>query len=118
MSKPQSPAPSLPPARLRPDEAASLIGCHPHDIPVLVKAGLLKPLGRVPPNAVKYFSRRKVMELCDDDAWLARVTEAIIGHWRVKNGRRRCSPSSGLPARREQKRHLPGNPALMDGISA
>jgi hypothetical protein len=33
------------PARVMAEEAAWLLGFAPHDIPVLVMAGLLKPLG-------------------------------------------------------------------------
>ena len=84
-----TPLPALVAARLKPEEAARLIGCAAHDIPILIRAGLLKPLGRVQPNAVKYFSKRKVNELCEDDTWLAKVTDVIARHWRLKNERRR-----------------------------
>jgi len=83
------PLPPLPvTARILPEEAARLIGCAKHDIPILVRAGLLKPLGHPPPNGVKYFSRRRVLELCADDAWLAKATDAVIKHWKNKNARK------------------------------
>ena len=37
-----------PPARLGINETGWLLGFNEHDIPVLVSAGLLKPLGRPP----------------------------------------------------------------------
>lgn len=81
--------PSLPlTARILPEEAAQIIGCARHDIPILTRAGLLKPLGHPPPNGVKYFSRRRVLELCADDNWLAKATDAVIKHWRQKNSQR------------------------------
>jgi hypothetical protein len=85
-------------ARLKPEQVATYIGCYAHDIPILVRAGLLKPLGRVPPNAVKYFSKRRILELCGDDVWLARVTDTLSRHWQQKNGKRRRDPvESSLP---------------------
>jgi hypothetical protein len=68
MNDKKDPPPLPTTARIRPEEAARFIGCQEHDIPILVRAGLLKPLGPVPANAVKYFSKRKVLELCEDDA--------------------------------------------------
>ena len=65
------------PGRLNAEQAASLIGCQPHDIPALVRAKLLRPLGSPTPNAVKYFSSAKLLELCVDERWLGQVTRAI-----------------------------------------
>lgn len=90
------PIPPLPvTARILPEEAARLIGCAKHDIPILVRAGLLKALGHPPPNGVKYFSRRRVLELCADDAWLTRVSDALVRHWQRKNLRRGDVPPPG-----------------------
>ncbi len=89
--------PSLPlTARILPEEAAQIIGCARHDIPILTRAGLLKPLGHPPPNGVKYFSRRRVLELCADDNWLAKATDAVIKHWKQKNTKRTDTPRSDL----------------------
>lgn len=85
-------------ARLRPEQAAISLGCAAHDIPILIRAGLLKPLGRLSPNAVKHFSKRKVLELCQDDTWLARMTETISRHWQQKNQRRKSPEPSGAGA--------------------
>lgn len=87
-------------ARLKPEEAARLIGCQPHDIPILVRLGLLKPLGRPPVNAVKYFSRQRVLDLCSKDSWLVQVSDALVQHWQGKNLRRRTPVASVLPVRR------------------
>jgi len=77
------------PARLTSDQAAWLIGCQPHNIPALVAAKQLKPLGNVPVNAVKYFSTAEVLELRKDRNWLARVTTALQQNWVRKNARYR-----------------------------
>ena len=76
------------PARLTAEQAAWVINCQPHDIPVLVAARLLKPLGNAPPNSVKYFGSGELSELMEDRSWLAKVTNTITQHWQEKNHRR------------------------------
>ena len=74
-----------PPARLTVEQAAWVLNCQPHDIPILVTARLLKPLGTPRANSTKYFSLVEVSELARDPAWLARVTNALYEHWRERN---------------------------------
>ena len=76
----------MPPARLDVQETAWYLGFMVHDIPVLVRAGLLKPLVRTP-NAVKYFATANLAKLREDIQWLTRASEAITKHWRAKNTR-------------------------------
>jgi hypothetical protein len=76
------------PARLTVEQSAWALNCQPHDIPVLVAARLLKPLGNPPPNGSKFFATPEILELSRDRAWLARVTNALQQHWRGKNARR------------------------------
>jgi hypothetical protein len=52
-----------PPARLTAVQAAWVLNCQPHDVPVLVAARLLKPLGNPPPNIVKFFAALELLEL-------------------------------------------------------
>lgn len=73
------------PARLTAEQAAWVLNCQPHDVPILVVARLLKPLGNPPQNSVKYFSSLEILELAKDRAWLARMTNAVTQHWRTKN---------------------------------
>lgn len=80
------------PARLTAEQTAWVINCQPHDIPVLVAARLLKPLGGPLQNSVKYFASVEILELAKDRSWLARVTNAVSHHWKQKNGRKK-SPS-------------------------
>ena len=61
----------------------------PYDLPVLMAARLLKPLGNAPPNSVKYFSAGEVLEQMRNPAWLVKVTNAINEHWRQRNERKR-----------------------------
>lgn len=79
------------PARLTAEQVAWVINCQPHDIPVLVAARLLKPLGNAPPNSVKYFGTLELLALMDDRTWLAKMTGAINGHWKRKNKRKRLA---------------------------
>ena len=88
------------PARLTSEQAAWLIGCQPHNIPALVAAKQLKPLGNTPVNAVKYFSTAEVLELCRDRNWLARVTTAVQSNWARRNARYRApAGETALPAK-------------------
>ena len=87
------------PARLTSEQAAWLIGCQPHNIPALVAAKQLKPLGNTPVNAVKYFCTAEVLELCRDRNWLARVTTAVQNDWARRNARYRSTAgATALPA--------------------
>src|SRR5262245_48585322 len=74
-----------PPARLTLEEAAWLLGFQVHDIPVLVRRGLLKPLGNPPANASKHFATVELETLRSDPRWLARATDALHQHWHRKN---------------------------------
>ena len=74
------------PARLNLEEAAWLLGFAMHDIPVLVKSGLLKPLGRPPRHGTKYFASAEIAQLRENLKWLAKASDAIVDHWRRKNG--------------------------------
>lgn len=76
------------PARLNAEEAAWYLGFAPHDIPVLVSKGLLKPLGHPPDHSVKYFAAIALTEFKSDAKWLARATDTMIQHWRGKNARK------------------------------
>lgn len=82
------------PARLTVEQTGWVLGCAAHDVPVLVSARLLKPLGNPAPNAVKFFARADVLELTNDRAWLIKMTNAIGQHWQHKNASRR---QNGVP---------------------
>jgi hypothetical protein len=76
------------PARLTVEQTAWVLNCQPHDVPVLVSARLLKPLGNPQPNSVKYFAAAEIIELTKDRAWLAKMTNAVSHHWKQKNQRK------------------------------
>jgi hypothetical protein len=74
--------------RLNSEDTATLLGFRSHDIPILTRAGLLKPLGRPADSAPKYFARVQVLVLAADAKWLAKASEALTENWRKKNARR------------------------------
>ena len=76
------------PARLTVEQAAWVLNCQPHDVPILVASRLLKPLGNPPPNGIKFFATAEVLELVGDRSWLAKMTNTINQHWRKKNARK------------------------------
>jgi hypothetical protein len=73
------------PARLTAEQAAWVLNCQPHDVPVLVAARLLKPLGNPSPYNVKFFAASELLEQVRDRAWLAKVTNALSQHWQKRN---------------------------------
>src|ERR1035441_805761 len=73
------------PARLTAEQAAWVLNCQPHDVPILVAARLLKPLGNPPPNSVKFFAASELLELVEDRGWLGKFTNALNQHWQKKN---------------------------------
>ena len=75
------------PAQLSASEASHLLGCAPHDVPVVVAKGLPKPLGYPTRNAVT-LHRVTLKELSNDAKWVFRIRAAINEFWRMKNAGR------------------------------
>jgi hypothetical protein len=87
------------PARLTAEQAAWVLNCQAHDVPILVAARLLKPLGNPPPNSVKFFAAHEVLEQAKDRTWLAKITNALNQHWQNKNAAKRKQRAGGLGQR-------------------
>ncbi len=77
------------PARLTAEQAAWVLNCQPHDIPALVAAKLIKPLGNPPANGIKFFATADLLEAVKDRNWLVRVSGTIYHHWHAKNARQK-----------------------------
>jgi hypothetical protein len=73
------------PTRLDSTQAAWYLGFEPHEIPMLVTAGLLKPLGHPARNSTKFFATETLEQLRRDEKWLARASDAIVSYWRARN---------------------------------
>jgi hypothetical protein len=98
-----------PPARLTAEQAAWVLGCQAHDVPILVSSRLLKPLGNPAPNGIKFFATADILELVKDRSWLAKITNTVNQHWHRQNSRKKCHsqesrqnsvPSSDMTAAR------------------
>jgi hypothetical protein len=68
------------PARLTAEQASWVLNGQPADVPILVAARLLKPLGNPPPSSVKYFAASEPLEQVEDKSWLVKVTNALNQH--------------------------------------
>jgi len=75
------------PAMLNSQQTAVLLGIAEHDIPPLIRAGHLKPLGRPPQNAVKYFASLVILELASDLRRLETIRRTLYAHWQQKNSK-------------------------------
>jgi hypothetical protein len=73
------------PARLTAEQAAWVLNCQTHDVPILVAARLLKPLGNPQKNGTKFFATTELLELAKDKVWLVKVTNAVNQHWQRNN---------------------------------
>jgi hypothetical protein len=65
------------PARLNVAQTAAILGFTPYDIPKLVSAEKLQPLGNGARNCVKYFAAVEIEKLSRDMKWLDQATAAI-----------------------------------------
>ena len=83
------------PARLTAAQAGWVLNCQAHDIPALVTARLLKPLGNPAQNSTKYFATADVLEICKDRTWLVKVTNTISQHWQHQNARKKNHSQNG-----------------------
>ncbi len=92
----------MPPARMNATEAAWYLGFEPHEIPMLVGQGLLKPLGHPAANSTKFFSAEALAALRHDEKWLSKASDAIAAFWRRKNAQKRAG-------RRGQPKSAAGN---------
>ena len=70
------------PARLTAELVAEILGFKAHDVPILVRLGLLVPLGKPRQQSVKYFAQVDIEGKAKDVKWLAKATDAIYRHWR------------------------------------
>jgi hypothetical protein len=99
------------PARLEVEQVAWVLNCQPHDVPALVAAKLLKPLGHPPPNAIKFFATLDVLELARDRSWLVKMTNGISQEWKKKNARRKGRAASRVPDGTSARELTPMNSA-------
>src|SRR5580658_2418840 len=73
------------PGRLTAEEAAWHLGFMPHEIPMLMAPGLLKPLGQPPENGCKYFALKELDELKQDLDWLRKASDTVLQYCKDRN---------------------------------
>jgi hypothetical protein len=76
-----------PPGRINATETAWKLGFEPDHIPILVSAGLLKPLGHPPPGAVKFFLTAEIEQKKNDAKWMTKACEIVRLKVKDKNER-------------------------------
>src|SRR6266536_2704318 len=101
----------LKPARLNATQAAWFLGFEPHEITILIGAGLLKPLGHPAGNSVKLFATESLQQLWHDEKWLGKATDAIANYWKQRNARK--TPNSPRPNGDRTPRRVAG----LDSVS-
>lgn len=76
------------PARLSREETAFLLRVEPQDIPILIGAKIIRPLGDPAKNRVKWFATISVLRLMEDEKALCRLTQTLHEFWDEKNSKR------------------------------
>ena len=104
------------PARLTAEQAGWVLNCQPHDIPALISARLLKPLGNPSPNGAKYFATADVLETAKDRSWLVKVTNTISQHWQHQNARKHLAARP--PLNENHSADLPQNGIALAGLTS
>lgn len=67
------------PGRLTAEQAAGILGFSTHDIPVLVRNGMLTPLGKPTQRSTKYFAAIEIFRCLKDKKWLSKATIVVTG---------------------------------------
>jgi hypothetical protein len=71
------------PLRVDARQAGELLGLLEHEIAILIRVKLLRPLGSPAKNGRRFFFAREILEL--DREWWDRAQRAIERHWRQRN---------------------------------
>ncbi|MCU0772119.1 MAG: hypothetical protein MUE94_10190 [Verrucomicrobia bacterium] len=92
------------PARLDVVAVSAILNFPEHDVPVLVSAKLLEPLGNPAANAPKYFAREIILGHAKDPQWLSKATKAVSSYWRKKREKAEDQSSdAGVPGTKKAK---------------
>jgi hypothetical protein len=98
------------------EKVAKALDIGVHNIPVLVRAGLLKPLGHPQRYCVEKFSRDELARNLADKTWLEEAAKALHRHWRIKNARKKAK-QNGNGAAQPNGSPVPITAALRTGGS-
>jgi hypothetical protein len=84
------------PACLCAEDAARFLGWPPYFMPLLARAGHLKPLGKPVQNSRKWYATVELGRLSRDPVWLDKAVRIVDRLVREANGRQRESKQDGL----------------------
>ena len=73
------------PARLDKQQVCWALNCEWHDLPALMRAKLIVPLGKPEKNGKKYFETEAILQESRDRKWLVKMSEAIRTNWQERN---------------------------------
>jgi len=65
-------------ARYTVEQVSRRLNCSTEGVYILTRLGLLKPLGHPPRNGTKYYAAAYILRLCQDEAWLVRMSDALV----------------------------------------
>jgi len=77
------------------EDASELLGYPLHAMPVLLRAKLLRALGRPSKTSPKYFSSAEILALTQDRDFYDRAEIVLTRHWRDKRLKRGNTSDSG-----------------------
>src|SRR5512135_3286211 len=86
------------PACVDAEAAARFLGWPPYFMPLLARAGRLKPLGKPAQNARKWYATVELERLSRDPAWLDKAIRIVDRLVREANGRQRGKGLDEPPA--------------------
>jgi hypothetical protein len=76
------------PARLNVEHVARRFNTTHEGVYVITALRLLKPLGKPPANGTKYYARCYIERLENDEAWLAKMSDALVKYkWDKNHGK-------------------------------
>lgn len=73
------------PARLNVEQTAARIGFEPEHIPVLIRGGLLKPIGNPAKNGPKLFASAEIEKKCQDSDWVEKAQRCLTRYYAERN---------------------------------
>ena len=77
------------PACVDAEAAARFLGWPPYFMPLLARAGHLKPLGKPAPNARKWYAMVELERVNRDPAWLDKAIRIVERHVQESNRKQR-----------------------------
>jgi hypothetical protein len=88
--------------RLTKAQTAKFLNMGAHDIPILVRAGLLTPLGTPTASNQKYFATADLVACAEDREWLVKVCDVLYKHWHKLNAAKHRKTGKLLPDDKEE----------------